>query len=49
MGTPVKIILVNDHPVFLCCESCRQDAFADPEQTLAKVEKLIKANEPSPK
>jgi Cu(I)/Ag(I) efflux system membrane fusion protein len=39
MGTPVRIV-VEEQPVFLCCESCRKDAFADPKETLMKVEKL---------
>jgi Cu(I)/Ag(I) efflux system membrane fusion protein len=42
MGPPVKLIL-EEQPVFLCCESCRKDALADPKETLAKVEKLKKA------
>jgi Cu(I)/Ag(I) efflux system membrane fusion protein len=39
MGTPVKI-LVEGHPVFLCCVGCKDKALADPEKTLAKVETL---------
>ena len=39
MGTPVKIV-VGERPVFLCCESCRDQAFADPARTLANVESL---------
>lgn len=49
MGTPVKVI-VEEQPVYLCCESCRRDAFANPKGTLAEVEKLKKAKAgPSPK
>lgn len=43
MGTPVKIVL-EGKPVFLCCEDCEKDARANPKATLAKVEKLKKAN-----
>jgi hypothetical protein len=39
MGTPVKI-MVKDQPVFLCCGSCKKDALADPDKTLASVAKL---------
>ena len=39
MGTPVKV-LVNDQPVFLCCKSCKTDALAKPDKTLAKVQQL---------
>ncbi|HWY85957.1 MAG TPA: efflux RND transporter periplasmic adaptor subunit [Gemmataceae bacterium] len=49
MGTPVRIV-VEEQPVFLCCDSCREKAFADPKETLVKVEKLTRANMgPSPK
>ena len=49
MGTPVRIV-VEEQPVFLCCDSCREKAFADPKETLAKVERLTRANMgPSPK
>jgi hypothetical protein len=39
MGTPVKV-LVQDQPVFLCCESCEEKALKNPERTLAKVREL---------
>jgi hypothetical protein len=39
MGTPVQVT-IKDQPVFLCCESCRDKALADPDKTLAKVEEL---------
>jgi hypothetical protein len=42
MGVPVKLE-VKGRPVFLCCKSCRKRALADPDKTLARVEKL-KAN-----
>ncbi len=41
MGTPIKV-MVKDQPVFVCCNSCVEEAKADPEKTLAKVEKLKK-------
>ncbi len=39
MGTPFRV-LVKGQPVFLCCDSCQEKALANPDQTLAKVEKL---------
>jgi hypothetical protein len=39
MGTPVKV-MVRDQPVFLCCKSCKEEALADPDKTLAKVKEL---------
>lgn len=39
MGTPVKID-IKGKPVFLCCKGCTDDALADPESTLKKVEQL---------
>ena len=39
MGTPVKV-LVNDQPVFLCCKSCKTDALAKPDKTLAQAQQL---------
>src|SRR5262249_56750818 len=36
MGTPVKV-LIQGQPVFLCCESCVDEARAHPQPTLAKV------------
>lgn len=38
MGKPVKVVL-NDKPVFLCCDSCEDDAKAKPEETLARLGK----------
>jgi hypothetical protein len=43
MGTPVKL-MVEGQPVFLCCAVCEEAAKADPKKTLAKAEKLKKAN-----
>ena len=39
MGTPVKLVL-GGRPVFLCCKNCKEDALAQPEQTLQKAEEL---------
>ena len=39
MGTPVKV-MVNNQPVFVCCNGCRQKALANPARTLAMVEQL---------
>lgn len=43
MGTPVKIE-IEGQTVFLCCKGCEKGAKANPEETLAKVEKLKEAN-----
>jgi len=39
MDVPIKVML-KDQPVFLCCKNCKKKALADPDQTLATVEKL---------
>jgi hypothetical protein len=39
MGVPVKIT-VNAQPVFVCCQSCEDDAKAHADQTLTKVADL---------
>jgi Cu(I)/Ag(I) efflux system membrane fusion protein len=39
MGPPV-ILDIKGQKVFLCCPSCKDDALADPEQTLAKAKEL---------
>jgi hypothetical protein len=39
MGTPVKVVL-NNQPVFLCCEACEAQAKEHAAQTLAKVKEL---------
>jgi Cu(I)/Ag(I) efflux system membrane fusion protein len=46
MGTPVKV-MVLDQPVFLCCESCRKGALANPKETLAKLQGLKKKGHPN--
>lgn len=43
MGKPVKI-MIEGQPVFLCCDGCEEDALKNPQETLAKVEKLKEAN-----
>lgn len=39
MGMPFKV-MIEDKPVFLCCEGCKDEALKDPLATLAKVEEL---------
>jgi hypothetical protein len=39
MGVPVKI-MINDQPVFLCCDSCETKARAHADRTLARVQQL---------
>lgn len=39
MGMPFKV-LIDDKPVFLCCEGCKDEALKDSQATLAKVEEL---------
>lgn len=39
MGVPVKL-KIQDETAFLCCESCRDKALADPRKTLARVREL---------
>ena len=49
MGVPIKMVL-QGRPVFLCCDGCEDDAKADPDSTLAAVEKLkAKAKSETPK
>jgi RND family efflux transporter MFP subunit len=43
MGAPFKVI-IEDRPVFLCCEGCKDAALRDPKATLAAVGKLIESN-----
>ncbi|MBX9792218.1 MAG: hypothetical protein K2Y37_25120 [Pirellulales bacterium] len=42
MGTPVKVV-IEGKPVFLCCESCREQALENPKATLKTVEQLKKS------
>ena len=39
MGVPVKVE-VKGEPVFVCCKSCKKEAEANPDKTLAKVKEL---------
>ena len=43
MEQPVKV-MVNGQPVFLCCNGCRKQALANPEETLKKVQELKEKN-----
>ena len=43
MGKPFKV-MIEGKPVFLCCEGCESEAVKNPEETLAKVEKLKEAH-----
>jgi Cu(I)/Ag(I) efflux system membrane fusion protein len=47
MGLPVKIVL-KGRPVFLCCKGCEGKARANPDQTLAEVERLKAARVAEP-
>jgi hypothetical protein len=38
MGAPIKV-MVEGHPVFICCEGCRDSLLAEPAKYLAKIEK----------
>ncbi len=44
MDVPIKVMVKDqmgkDQPVFLCCGGCKKKALADPDRTLATVEKL---------
>jgi hypothetical protein len=39
MNTPIKV-MVNDQPVFICCEGCRKGVLKDPYKTLKQVAEL---------
>lgn len=43
MGIPVKIV-IDDQPVFLCCDGCTKSALENPQETLSKVKKLNEDN-----
>jgi Cu(I)/Ag(I) efflux system membrane fusion protein len=48
MGKPVRILL-NGQTFFLCCPNCKEDARANPEKTLATLQRLtVKAAAPQP-
>lgn len=38
MGAPIKID-VKGQPVFICCEGCKKDLLAKPDEYLAKLKK----------
>jgi Cu(I)/Ag(I) efflux system membrane fusion protein len=48
MGVPVKLV-IDDQPVFLCCDGCKKAAQDNPQETLAKVKKLKEAKTGSPR
>lgn len=39
MGAPIKL-MIEDQPVFICCEGCEEPAIEDPKATLASVAEL---------
>jgi hypothetical protein len=41
MGVPVKL-MIEDKPVFICCEHCKEKAEKDATATLAKLEEMKK-------
>ena len=41
MGTPIKLD-VKGRTVFICCKGCQRPALADPDKTLAQLDKLTK-------
>ncbi|MEX2112975.1 MAG: hypothetical protein WD845_07300, partial [Pirellulales bacterium] len=43
MGVPVQLS-IDGQSVFICCESCQEDALANPQETLQKVESLRMRN-----
>src|SRR5262249_44573121 len=47
MGPLVKVVL-KGQPVFLCCKGCEDEARANPDKTLAEVERLKKAGAKPP-
>ncbi len=42
MGKPIKLML-EGQPVFVCCAACEEAARAQPKETAARVQQLIKA------
>jgi hypothetical protein len=39
MGAPIKL-MIKGEPVFICCKSCKKEAEANEDKTLAKVKEL---------
>jgi hypothetical protein len=42
MGPPIQLTIENQ-PVWLCCEGCKEEAIKDPKATLSKVAELKQA------
>lgn len=42
-GVPIKLT-IKGKAVFICCKGCKDDAEKKPDETLKKVEELIKKN-----
>jgi hypothetical protein len=47
MGVPMKVV-IQDQPVFLCCDGCETKARAHADRTLAKVKELREMTMQSP-
>jgi len=45
MGVPIKLVIENK-PVFICCEGCKKEALENPQETLDKVKKLNESRSP---
>jgi len=45
MGVPIKLVIENQ-PVFLCCDACKKAAQDNPQKTLSKVKQLQESNSP---
>lgn len=46
MGVPIKL-MIDNQPVFLCCEGCKKAALENSAETLAKVRELKQRNSPT--
>jgi membrane fusion protein, copper/silver efflux system len=46
MGVPIKLVIDNQ-PVFICCEGCKKEALEHPQETLAKVNKRNVSSTPA--
>ena len=46
MGVPIKL-MIDNQPVFLCCEGCQKEALENPQETLAKVKKRKGSSTPA--
>jgi hypothetical protein len=47
MGVPIRLVIDNQ-PVFICCDGCKKAAQDNPQETLAKVKKLKETQPRSP-